>query len=238
MSTPLRTPLRNSLSAKIAVGAMALLASGCATKHATVEDNLPTIADRHKIAVAEASERLEVGVAAGDTALSVDEAASIETFARLYVRQGHGAVIMSTPAGSANADAAALIAQDVRLRLASSGVPFAAIAGSTYDGSADPAAPLILSFTRFSAEAPACEPLWSQDLAHSSDNQPWASFGCAQQANLAAIVSDPADLLGPRAEDPRDAARRARVLEAYRQGQQTHATRSKDERVQVSDAVQ
>ena len=80
-------------------------------------------------------------------------------------------------------------------------------------------------------------PLWSQDLAHSPDNQPWASFGCAQQANLAAMVSDPADLLGPRAEDPRDAARRARVLEAYRQGQQTHAERSGDERVQVSSAI-
>ena len=95
----------------------------------------------------------------------------------------------------------------------------------------------MLTFSRFDATAPTCEPLWSQDLAHSPDNQPWNSFGCAQQANLAAMVSDPADLLGPRAEDPRDAARRARVLEAYRQGQQTHAERSADERVQVSDAV-
>lgn len=225
------------LSAKIAVGAMALLASACATKTATVEDNYATIADRHKIAVAEAAERLELAVAAGDTALSAEEAAGVETFARLYVRQGHGAVVMSTPTGSANAEAAKLIAQDVRLRLASSGVPFAAIAGSTYDGAEKTDAPLILSFTRFNAEGPTCEPLWSQDLAHSPDNQPWNSFGCAQQANLAAMVSDPADLLGPRAEDPRDAARRARVLEAYRQGQQTHAERSADERVQVSDAV-
>jgi pilus assembly protein CpaD len=153
------------------------------------------------------------------------------------VRQGHGAVILSGPTGSANAESASLIGKDVRMRLASAGVPFAAIASSTYDGSQKAAAPIILSFTRYNAEGPTCAPLWSQDLAHASDNQPWESFGCAQQANLAAMISDPADLLGPRAEDPRDAARRARVLEAYRQGQQTHAERSNDERVQVSDAI-
>ena len=229
--------MKKPLSASLAVSAVALLASACVTKPAPINANLATLADQHKISVSTGAERLELPIAAGDTAISIDQASSIESFARLYVRQGHGALVMSTPAGGANADAAALISQDVRLRLASSGVPFAAIAGSTYAPPDPNAAPLVLSFTRFSAEAPTCEPLWSQDLAHNPDNQPWGSFGCAQQANLAAMISDPADLLGPRAEDPRDAARRARVLEAYRQGQQTHAERSQDERVQVSSAI-
>ena len=227
--------MKTSLSASVALGALALVGA-CAHK-APEHANAPTSADQHKIAVSEAQQRLEVVVAAADTALSADESAGVETFARLYVRQGHGALIMSTPTGSANADAAALIARDVRMRLATAGVPYAAIAGSTYDASAQSDAPIVLNFTRYSAEAPACEPLWSQDLAHASDNQPWNSFGCAQAANLAAMISDPHDLIAPRAEDPRDAARRARVLEAYRQGQKTHAERSNDERVQVSDAV-
>lgn len=225
-----------SAGMKIAAGAALLMASACATT-APPDANAPTTADRHKIDVTEASERLEIAVSAGDTALSMENASKIEAFAKLYARQGHGVLVMSAPTGSPNADAAAHVAQETRLRLASAGVPFAAMAASTYDGGEQGAAPIVLTFSRFDATAPDCEPLWSQDLAHQSDNQPWNSFGCSQQANLAAMISDPADLLGPRAEDPRDAARRARVLEAYRQGQQTHANRSNDERVQVSDAV-
>ncbi len=221
---------------KMAAGVALVLTSACATR-APEHANLATVADQHKISVAEAAERLEVPVAADSPALQSESVSGIETFARMYARQGHGPLVLSTPTGGANAEAAARITQDVRLRLAGAGVPFAAMAASSYDGSGQAAAPIVLTFSHFEATAPKCEPLWSQDLAHSPDNQPWNSFGCSAQANLAAMISDPADLLGPRQEDPRDAARRARVLEAYRQGQQTHANRSNDERVQVSDVV-
>jgi pilus assembly protein CpaD len=93
-------------------------------------------------------------------------------------------------------------------------------------------------FMRFAAQAPECAPLYTQDLAHNASNRPYQSFGCSAQANLAAMISDPRDLMEPRVEDPRDPARRAVVLEAYRKGQQTHAERSQDERVQVSKAVE
>jgi pilus assembly protein CpaD len=228
--------MKQRLASTLAASVLAIAAGGCAHR-ATEKTNTPTIADNHKIVVTRADENLSLPVAAGDDALSVDAQARVDTFARLYVRQGHGALVLSAPTGSDNAEAAGHIAREVRMRLAGSGVPFAAIASSTYDGSERTDAPIILKFTRYNATAPTCAPLWSQDLAHASANQPWESFGCAQQANLAAMISDPADLLGPRTEDPRDAARRARVLEAYRQGQQTHAERSNDERVQVSDAV-
>jgi type IV pilus biogenesis protein CpaD/CtpE len=52
------------------------------------------------------------------------------------------------------------------------------------------------------------------------------------------MVEDPADLLHPRAEDPRDSGRRDTVMEAYRAGDPTHAERSSDERVTISNAVQ
>ena len=230
--------MKTTLSAgmKIAAGAAVLLTSACATT-APEHANLTTVADKHKISVAEAAERLEVPVASDGATLQGENAAGVETFARMYARQGHGPLVVSTPTGGVNAEAATRLTQDVRLRLAGAGVPFAAMAVSSYDGAGQAAAPIVLTFSRFEATAPKCEPLWSQDLAHSPDNQPWNSFGCSAQANLAAMISDPADLLGPRQEDPRDAARRARVLEAYRQGQQTHANRSDDERVQVSNVA-
>ena len=48
------------------------------------------------------------------------------------------------------------------------------------------------------------------------------------------MVADPADFASPRASDPSSAARRSVILERYRQGQQTHANRSNEERVTVS----
>jgi pilus assembly protein CpaD len=130
-----------------------------------------------------------------------------------------------------------MLAADARRALVDAGVSYAAIAGSTRAANGD-GAPLLVSFSRFEAQAPDCAPLWEQDLAHQSNNQPWPSFGCATNANLAALVEDPSDLLHPRGEDPRDSGRRDTVMEAYRAGEQTHAERTADERVTISNAVQ
>jgi pilus assembly protein CpaD len=177
-------------------------------------------ADRHRIEVTETAERMEIPVAAGDEALSAGARASLRAFAGNYLRYGHGALVLSAPSGAANADAASVVAHEARMALVDSGVSYAAVAGSSYDASgAD------------------CAPLWEQDLGHQSNNQPWDSFGCATQANLAAMVEDPADLLRPRASDPRDSGRRDTVMEAYREGNQTHADRTSDERATISNAV-
>lgn len=209
----------------------------CASVPEPVGPPVATHADRHRIEVTESSERIELPVAAGDTALSPAARASLRAFAGNYLRYGHGALVLSTPSGAANADAASVLAHEARMSLVDAGVSYAAVAGSTYDAAGAADAPIIVSFSRFEAHAPDCAPLWEQDLGHQSNNQPWESFGCATQANLAAMVEDPADLLRPRASDPRDSGRRDTVMEAYRQGEQTHAPRSADERVTISNAV-
>jgi pilus assembly protein CpaD len=227
-----------TLLSTLGVAGCAIL-SACATAQKPNEaSNLATPADAHKIVVVQAAERFEVPVSAYEEALTEATRSQIAAFGRGYTRGGHGALVLSAPSGGDNADAASRIAHAVRLHLAVSGVPFSAIAGSTYDASGMTNAPILLSYTRFDAQAPECAPLWRQDLSDVSLNKPWKSFGCTQQANLAAMIADPADLLGPRAEDPRDSARRANTLEAYRKGQQSHATRSNDERVTVSNAVE
>jgi pilus assembly protein CpaD len=195
-------------------------------------------ADLHQIRVTESAERLEVPVAPGDMGLSQGERAQLQAFAAGYLRYGHGAMVLSTPSGGANAEAASVLANETRRALVGAGVSYAAVAGSAYDASGRADAPIIVSFTRYEAHAPECAPLWEQDLAHQSNNQPWESFGCATQANLAAMVEDPADLLRPREEDARDSGRRDTVMDAYRAGEQTHAPRSSDERIQISNAVE
>jgi len=198
----------------------------------------PTAADAHQIEVVQGTQRLEVPVASGDVSLSAVSRAQLQRFAGGYLRYGHGALVLSTPSGGANASAASILANETRRALVESGVSYAAVAGSSYDASGRADAPIILSFLRYEAQAPECAPLWEQDLAHQSNNQPWESFGCATVSNIAALVEDPADLLRPRDEDPRDSGRRDTVMDAYRAGEQTHAPRSSDERIAISNAVQ
>lgn len=197
----------------------------------------PTRADSHVISVTQASARMEIAVDPGASTLTPKARSDLHDFASAYLRYGHGALILSTPSGSANADAASTLAGLTRMSLVEAGVSFSAVAGSTYDASGDANAPLVVTFARFEAEAPHCAPIYTQDLAHQSDNQPWESFGCAMQANLAAEIEDPSDLLQPRPMDPRDSNRRATVMQAYRAGQPTHAQRDADERISISSAI-
>ncbi|MBI1188215.1 MAG: pilus assembly protein CpaD [Alphaproteobacteria bacterium] len=236
MSTP-----RSRHLALVAGASLALSGLGaCASMPESGEPPMgPTAADTHRISVTQTGEVMNVPVGAGAMSLSHEARGDLVSFARSYVRWGHGALVLSIPTGGGNADAAARLAQEARVVLAEHGVPYGAIHGALHDGAGRDDAPLLLSFMRFEAVAPECTPLWRQDLAHPrGGNQAYESFGCANVANLAAMIEDPRDLVSPRDEDPRDAARRAVVLERYRQGEQTHAVRTQDERVAISDAVQ
>jgi pilus assembly protein CpaD len=217
---------------------LALSAAACATQapESLLENpSIPTIADTHKIDVAQSGERLEIDIVSAS--VTAEDEASIARFGRLYRDMGHGPLIVSTPAGAGDATNAALVAQAARLELAETGVDYASIAGSTYDASGKATAPVVLSFTRYTAEAPTCEPVWKYDLADNGNAAPPANFGCFLSANLAAMIGDPADLVDPREMTPRDGARRAAVMEKYRAGQPTGADRSSDERVAISEAI-
>lgn len=229
-----------STHSKLIVAAAGLAALGaCSTlPESGVPPTGPTAADNHTINVIETGERLEIAVSPADMSLSLMARNDVVSFARSYARWGHGTLVLSMPSGGANADAVARLAQQVRMTLADNGVPYLAINGAMYDASGREDAPIVISFMRFEAQGPDCAPLWTQDLAHPrGGNQAYESFGCATVSNLAVMVEDPRDLIRPRDEDPRDAGRRDVVLGHYREGEQTHAIRTPDERVTISNAV-
>lgn len=194
-------------------------------------------ADRFEPTAEAAVQRIAIDVAPGQMELASADRAQLRAFANDYLRYGHGPLVLETPSGASNSDAAAVLAADARRTLAEAGVSYAAIAGSTRDVNGE-TVPLLVSFNRFEARPPECAPLWEQDLGHQSNNQPWDSFGCATNFNLAAMVEDPADLNRPRDMAARDSERRDTVMDAYRAGDQTHAERSSDERITISNAVQ
>jgi pilus assembly protein CpaD len=197
----------------------------------------PTSADRFEPTAEQIVSRIEIPVAPGQMALAGADRAQLHAFAGQYLRFGHGPLVLETPSGAANSEAASMLAADARRALAEAGVSYAAIAGGTQHTGGENR-PILVSFSRFEARATECAPLWEQDLGHQSNNQPWESFGCATNFNLASMVEDPADLNHPRDEDPRDSGRRDTVMDAYREGEQTHAERSNDERITISNAVQ
>jgi pilus assembly protein CpaD len=225
--SPRLSSLLIGLSAVASLGA-------CASMPEPTDPAVSSAADRHRVQVTQTGARLEIDVAANSGSLSHKARSDIDSFAGGYLRYGHGAMILSTPSGAANSDAAAVVAQQARMALQESGVTYNAVAGSTYDASGQAEAPVVLSFTQFEAQAPDCRPLWEQNLANTTGNQPWESFGCAVQTNIAAVVEDPHDLIEPRVMDARDSNRRDTVMTHYRAGEPTAAERSVDERAGIS----
>lgn len=215
------------------------LTSACAgvPKPDLARTPMATQADQHEPTAEAAVQRVSIDVAPGQMELASADRAQLRAFANDYLRYGHGPLVLETPSGGANSDSASVLAADARRTLAEAGVSYAAIAGSTREVNGE-TMPILVSFNRFEARPPECAPLWEQDLAHQSNNQPWDSFGCATNFNLASMVEDPADLLRPRDMAARDSGRRDTVMDAYREGEQTHAERSNDERITISNAVQ
>lgn len=81
--------------------------------------------------------------------------------------------------------------------------------------------PLVLSYRAYSVRLPNC------DLGHESmqtfRNTAHSTFGCAVRSNLAAMVSNPADLEVVRASTPADTVRKSLVIQNYRAGKPTEA---------------
>ena len=137
---------------------------------------LATQADRYEPAAEAAVQHIEIAVAPGQMELAASDQTRLRALASDYLRYGHGPLALETPSGSANSEAASVVAADARRTLADAGVSYAAIAGSTRESGGE-AMPILVSFSRFEAQAPDCAPLYEQDLAHQSNNQSWASFG-------------------------------------------------------------
>jgi pilus assembly protein CpaD len=76
----------------------------------------------------------------------------------------------------------------------------------------------LISFGRYETKPIVCAPWTSFDPRKTAENIPADRFGCAQNANLAAMVADPGDFLGDRKDGPRDAARIQNGIDKHRKG--------------------
>jgi hypothetical protein len=72
--------------------------------------------------------------------------------------------------------------------------------------------------TSFVAIPPECLP-WHETVFGFNDNQPLATFGCANARNLALSVEKPSDLIAGRDPGIADASKAASAIQRYQAGQ-------------------
>ncbi|WP_291077891.1 CpaD family pilus assembly protein [Hyphomonas sp.] len=228
----------SSLALAAAVGVLTITACSSAAPTAVPQAYLQgTPLDRNPIGVAKRTEFLEIDIHPAASQLSLSDKARIRNFVADYRSVGHGPLIMSLPMSSANPQLAVQATAEAREIAWENGVAYEEIAGGTHGEESDVSEPLILAFQSYEAIAPDCPSLASLDMGDMSSNNELPTLGCAVRTNLAAMISDPGDLLGQRSLDQGDPVRRATILDKFRKGEVTGAERGENESGTVSTAV-
>ncbi len=224
----------------LALGASLMTLGACASSAPTaISGNYleGTALSRNEIGVTQRTEFLEVSLHPEASELSDADRARIRSFVGAYAQKGHGPLVMSLPAASSNPQLAVTAIAEARAIAWEKGVRYDEIAGSAHGAGEAYAQPIILAFQVYDAVAPACASKASLDFSDVASNNNLPTLGCSVRTNLAAMIADPADLLGNRPLDAGYSARRAVILEKFRLGEPTAATRSAQESGAVSDAV-
>lgn len=173
----------------------------------------------HPIVVAEREQTLDIPVASGARELNLAQRGNISAFASSFVRSGTGVLQMLEPSGSANMHAVARVRGDIIAAIEDGGVSGSDIAVLQYDASRHGSSAAVrLSFVGLTASTPKPCGQRPGDVGDTVGNDHHADFGCSTRANMAAMIDNPADLLGPRAETTIDAEQRGNVLGGYRTG--------------------
>ena len=224
----------------LALSALAVSLTGCKTSEGGEQVlgwSMVDPAQRHPIMVTQAPTNLDVEVSRGRPGLAPEQRASVIDFLRRYKRESTtGKLVISAPGGAPNEVSVVQAAGIVKGLARSEGIAWNEIRVEPYGAEeGNPQPPLRLSFVRHSAEAPDCG-RFPANLAEEAKNLPYANLGCASQRNLAAMVANPQDLLGPRTETTaRNANRRDVIMDKWIKGDTTAAKRDADEKAKAKN---
>lgn len=213
-----RQAVRKSLT--LSTLAASILLSACAKhseRHFVVGSVPETYKTRHPIVLEEKEQTLDIPVSKNSYGLPVASQSAIKGFVARFKNSASGVITIMLPTQSANESAARKVAGKVHETIVYEGVQPHRVAMVTYfAGEHGSAAPIRLSYGAVRASVSGCGK-WNRDLTETKENKNYHNFGCASQSNLAAIISNPADLLGPRGVTDIDATRRGNVIEEYRE---------------------
>ena len=223
--------------AAIVVTAAVLLLPGCrpdedGTKVAGW--SLVDPSQRHPIMVSQQPTTLTVRVARGAYGLSPHQRAQTISFLERFrsTDTGNSKLVIEAPSGAANEVAAMQAVSEIRALMNEIGFGAGSIAVEAYHAAAEQQPAIRVSYLKYVAEGPECG-RWPTNLAATESNLSYPNLGCAQQHNFAAMVANPADLIGPRTMTPAARERRDVIWDKYVKGEPTAATKGDDEKVKV-----
>lgn len=206
----------------------AVLAAGSCTVPFTKDaDNFDDPAANHPLLVEPSYQSMKIAYAAG--ALDPASASKLEAFVADYRLHGNGKIAISVPSGPGMQQTVVALTNQIN----EMGVGRDRILIASHDASARDSS-VELNYISYQAHTAACGD-WSENLAFTADNRTPINFGCATQHNIAAMVADPRDLMGPRPMDGGDAARRQAVIGNYEAGKITSAEKSADQKSAITD---
>lgn len=183
----------------------------------------------HPITVAPHYQAIRVAFSDPQAGLSPEDGSNLSAFVDDYVSRGDGQISVSAPRGPNSSAALAYLGDE----LVHMGVPRSRILVGTHD-SANGDTRVEISYIAYGARTDACGN-WAEDAHDDAQNLPMPDFGCSNQHNLAAMVSDPRDLTAPRGMGPGDATRRETVVGSYEKAQSTGAAKSASQSATLSN---
>lgn len=221
------------ISLPAAVISLSLTLSACVGGPASLGGEPPlTPTSRFTLQVEPGLDRIALAV--HETGLSANQVAALDALIGRFAMEGAPMLVVEAPSGGD--PVATQAAWNVRAAVEAAGVPGDRIQMVGY-AAPDPRAPVLAGFETVRAVVPQCGTQWGS-LGRTGDNQSSSNFGCAVNANLAAQIANPRDIVAPRDMTPSDAGRRSVVFDAYRRGALTSAQRENLlARAQVSRAV-
>ena len=220
------------------LAAVAASVGGCSftSQHNPVSDRSGLdYRQRHPIVLTQEAAVLPLYIGTGAERLTPGDRTALASFLSDFRHQGEGALRVQIPSGAANDAAAVAVLHDVHAVVSGAGVNPAAVVVESYPvQKAQSNAPMRVLYDRVAATSNQCGTN-NGYIEATAANRAYPNFGCAAQANLAAMLADPRDAVRPRGMGTADPTRRTTVLEAYRRGQDTATQRNSTETATVAD---
>ena len=176
--------------------AVATSLAGCGMDELALDDQYVPVNhyDKYPIKVAKAPIKLDISSQYGS--LQPSQINAIAGFARSAKSASASKIAVHRPSSGG---ASRQVASQTYQLLVQSGISPSQIVQGTYPGPSK--GPVQISYLRTVAVTKECGD-WSDDVASTGSNEPYADFGCSIQNNIAAMVVDPQDFEVPKPMTP------------------------------------
>lgn len=182
--------------------------------------------DKFPIGVRSVTKAVELPGKSGQERLTSSEIRQISDMAMAFMEEKQNQLVIAIPGGGAG-DARVLgRAKQIGDLAKRRGVPASRMMLIVNSEDISANGPIVISFDTLVVTVPECG-IFDRESSHDETNTSEPNFGCSLQRNIGLMIDNPRDLIEPRkTAATHDATRSGVVLQAYRAGEVTGATRS------------